>query len=109
MIRRPPISTRTDTLFPYTTLFRSGDARLGHFEQSAADAVAVANAHLLVGQAVDGEVLPELAIGEIVSTKLALPIAIGVDLIDEDGSLLAAVASQVPLPVAFDEIGRAHV
>src|SRR3546814_5417721 len=25
MIRRPPRSTRTDTLFPYTTLFRSGD------------------------------------------------------------------------------------
>src|SRR3546814_6162287 len=24
MIRPPPISTRTDTLFPYTTLFRSG-------------------------------------------------------------------------------------
>src|SRR3546814_15292680 len=27
MLRRPPRSTRTDTLFPYTTLFRSGDAR----------------------------------------------------------------------------------
>src|SRR3546814_2255065 len=27
MIRRPPRSTRTDTLFPYTTLFRSPDAR----------------------------------------------------------------------------------
>src|SRR3546814_4296013 len=27
MIRRPPISTRTDTLFPYTTLFRSGGRR----------------------------------------------------------------------------------
>src|SRR3546814_3701247 len=26
MIRRPPRSTRTDTLFPYTTLFRSGCA-----------------------------------------------------------------------------------
>src|SRR3546814_13034478 len=25
MIRLPPRSTRTDTLFPYTTLFRSGD------------------------------------------------------------------------------------
>src|SRR3546814_4070657 len=25
MIRRPPRSTRTDTRFPYTTLFRSGD------------------------------------------------------------------------------------
>src|SRR3546814_12196070 len=28
MIRRPPRSTRTDTLFPYTTLFRSGDPAL---------------------------------------------------------------------------------
>src|SRR3546814_7004702 len=27
MIRRPPRSTRTDTLFPYTTLFRSAHAR----------------------------------------------------------------------------------
>src|SRR3546814_5324532 len=27
MIRRPPRSTRTDTLFPYTTLFRSCAAR----------------------------------------------------------------------------------
>src|SRR3546814_4449334 len=26
MIRRPPRSTRTDTLFPYTTLFRSRDS-----------------------------------------------------------------------------------
>src|SRR3546814_5335197 len=35
MIRRPPRSTRTDTLFPYTTLFRSAGSRpatagLGH-------------------------------------------------------------------------------
>src|SRR3546814_12054519 len=30
MIRRPPRSTRTDTLFPYTTLFRSkGSALIG--------------------------------------------------------------------------------
>src|SRR3546814_1988760 len=27
MIRRPPRSTRTDTLFPYTTLFRSRSCR----------------------------------------------------------------------------------
>src|SRR3546814_6736686 len=27
MIRRPPRSTRTDTLFPYTTLFRSRQAK----------------------------------------------------------------------------------
>src|SRR3546814_17470462 len=32
MIRRPPRSTRTDTLFPYTTLFRS-DLALELFDQ----------------------------------------------------------------------------
>ena len=51
----------------------AGDARLRHLEQGAADPVAIADAHLLVGQAVDGEVLAELAIGEVVSTELALP------------------------------------
>src|SRR3546814_3321493 len=41
MIRRPPRSTRTDTLFPYTTLFRSrqlalpGAARAGALRPSA--------------------------------------------------------------------------
>src|SRR3546814_3479232 len=32
MIRRPPISTRTDTLFPYTTLFRSARILLVLFQ-----------------------------------------------------------------------------
>src|SRR3546814_2890317 len=34
MIRRPPRSTRTDTLFPYTTLFRS--FRIGTHERANA-------------------------------------------------------------------------
>src|SRR3546814_3832451 len=37
MIRRPPRSTRTDTLFPYTTLFRSAvDPRLVETDYSRA-------------------------------------------------------------------------
>src|SRR3546814_9937824 len=40
MIRRPPRSTRTDTLFPYTTLFRS-DIKTGaiddYFQQQLSD------------------------------------------------------------------------
>src|SRR3546814_8353751 len=32
MIRRPPRSTRTDTLFPYTTLFRSQDQEVAHIQ-----------------------------------------------------------------------------
>src|SRR3546814_17704117 len=38
MIRRPPRSTRTDTLFPYTTLFRSGpNSERGCSRRIAAD------------------------------------------------------------------------
>src|SRR3546814_18118911 len=40
MIRRPPRSTRTDTLFPYTTLFRSGrvaDRRVDTNKREAAE------------------------------------------------------------------------
>src|SRR3546814_18507642 len=44
MIRRPPRATRTDTLFPYTTLFRSADA--AHVEQVLGD---IAPAGLEVG------------------------------------------------------------
>src|SRR3546814_9141982 len=46
MIRRPPRSTRTDTLFPYTTLFRSLPAQHGagrnHRAAEIADAGRVA-------------------------------------------------------------------
>src|SRR3546814_15349542 len=40
MIRRPPRSTRTDTLFPYTTLFRSalGKAIAAFLPESVIDA-----------------------------------------------------------------------
>src|SRR3546814_4685397 len=39
MIRRPPRSTRTDTLFPYTTLFRSStfDSMAGSIRTMTAD------------------------------------------------------------------------
>src|SRR3546814_19391124 len=43
MIRRPPRSTRTDTLFPYTTLFRSLV-----LEQAEAAAVRTGNASVAV-------------------------------------------------------------
>src|SRR3546814_12684978 len=48
MIRRPPRSTRTDTLYPYTTRFRS---LAGQTEDTLADGVALD----LVGAAPDGD------------------------------------------------------
>src|SRR3546814_21193604 len=39
MLRRPPRSTRTDTLFPYTTLFRSDATRLDVADRAAPDVI----------------------------------------------------------------------
>src|SRR3546814_4586833 len=50
MIRRPPRSTRTDTLFPYTTLFRS-DGLLDLAEREA-DSVMPGFTHLQIAQPV---------------------------------------------------------
>src|SRR3546814_13524111 len=41
MIRRPPRSTRTDTLFPYTTLFRSAGPFAGQVVDAAQEKVDV--------------------------------------------------------------------
>src|SRR3546814_2615221 len=75
MIRRPPRSTRTDTLFPYTTLFRSdiSNARLAELDtifgsqiktayaSRAAIAAAVSRAHLVNGAVlVPGAAAPKL-------------------------------------------------
>src|SRR3546814_20300741 len=46
MMRRPPRSTRTDTLFPYTTLFRSAYSRHG---RAAGHRVDVFEQHAVVG------------------------------------------------------------
>src|SRR3546814_15347862 len=58
MIRRPPRSTRTDTLFPYTTLFRSAVAMApaGDFVVSSSSYDAVAGRYRIQFQlyAADG-------------------------------------------------------
>src|SRR3546814_5335253 len=51
MIRRPPRSTRTDTLFPYTTLFRSGTAGSSNLitnKRTLSNVVSIENGQILV-------------------------------------------------------------
>src|SRR3546814_16676752 len=60
MIRRPPRSTRTDTLFPYTTLFRStgwGDTQLKVHLGRLADLEYVLIHRMKVGQGYEYELL----------------------------------------------------
>src|SRR3546814_14739308 len=66
MIRRPPRSTRTDTLFPYTTLFRSALVEVvrGVGREVGIDAVGAADDAILVVAEIrrphpDGAVLVE--------------------------------------------------
>src|SRR3546814_10362211 len=57
MIRRPPRSTRTDTLFPYTTLFRSLIRRVGGVsgvDEKGVDKLDEPRETFRVGQRVDG-------------------------------------------------------
>ena len=54
----------------------AGDPRLGDLELGAADAIPVPDADLVVGKTVDGEVLAELAIREVVAPEVLLPIRV---------------------------------
>src|SRR3546814_13527434 len=111
----PPKSTRTDTFFPYTTLFRSADKGQGEgtvmtYSIAARDAqsghlgVAVASRFFAVGALV-----PHLraGVGAIATQAFCSP------LYGTDGLALLAAGASVEEALrsvtARDEIGRAHV
>src|SRR3546814_11822237 len=79
MIRRPPRSTRTDTLFPYTTIFRSvGDARRlrrGIRQQQGSD------------RAVRAAAIGERLAGRLVDRRLrgGEPLALGIGQLEPRG------------------------
>src|SRR5713226_2606991 len=80
----------------------AGNAGLRDLEQRAADLITVADAHGIVGQSFDGEVLAELSGDEVGPLQLLLPIAVRFDLVDEDGSLLTSVSGQITLTVSVE-------
>src|SRR3546814_1377751 len=83
MIRRPPRSTRTDTLFPYTTLFRS---TFGSFELMRGFDFLIA-------------VIGLFGVGEILLTM-------------EEGLAFKGKSAKIDLKIVLKtwaQIGRAHV
>src|SRR3546814_18522738 len=98
MRRRPPRSTRTDTLFPYTTLFRSPDRRMKPLRRQR---IARRRASI--------QIQPQyLAQGRfrILRRIEFLPLAIG-----EEQIFPVRRKGDPPriMAVALDKIGRAHV
>src|SRR3546814_2136587 len=108
MIRRPPRSTRTDTLFPYTTLFRSHnvDDRAGAIDLAApvydlrdvGDLIVLHDPNPVVVEKCYLQNLPSAAV------ITNCPLASAVVHLDHDRFALTVAAAD-----RGDEIGRAHV
>src|SRR3546814_19792423 len=64
MIRRPPRSTRTDTLFPYTTLFRSSSEEEGLFSGSKLFEHVVGARHLELAGRLDVELFDDAVVDD---------------------------------------------
>src|SRR3546814_3627505 len=98
MIRRPPRSTRTDTLFPYTTLFRSTQGAERLLDRNDLDVVV--EAHLLTDEEPQGR-LPQRQEGGLLQLLVVVEQrqTIGDD---EHGCRRIVVEAHVPRPVEID-------
>src|SRR3546814_6054259 len=113
MIRRPPGSTRTDTLFPYTTLFRSINAdrrQSGQPEQN----FTYAGAPTFPDQIFTS--LYTVAMGFVLATLVAVPLGLMCGLSKAVNAafnpiiqIMKPVSPLAWLPIVTMEIGRAHV
>src|SRR3546814_2574347 len=98
MIRRPPRSTRTGTLFPYTTLFRSDQGALEFGERTHDREHQVGHRGILAreGQAFLNELDPDASFGEGLN-QFAQIVEItrqSIHAVDHDGVTLAGEGEQ---------------
>src|SRR3546814_20125407 len=107
MIRRPPRSTRTDTLFPYTTLFRSGRGQeFPHLGELLVD-----DSRRSLLQARDLQEGLRLLLGEpTLVVRVDESLGDGGELVLADQAFVLHPVDDVHLePRMQREIGRAHV
>src|SRR3546814_20256990 len=107
MIRRPPRSTRTDTLFPYTTLFRSKAVgadidrlAIAHRTEAGMEIDAGqplgAGRHMLLQDAADGVVRPgRLLAAEEQSVRMGV-LAAGHRRLESEGAVLLLEIGRAP-------------
>src|SRR3546814_6876880 len=101
MIRRPPRSTRTDTLFPYTTLFRSADDALRRIEGEIRVGLVLAQLEVVIALVAVADVAQADGAGHV----LQFAVAIG-----GTGQAVERMVGDVEFhDAATQQIGRAHV
>src|SRR3546814_1149683 len=107
MIRRPPRSTRTDTLFPYTTLFRS---ICGELRESGLMDMLPGKGEVMIQMIVSlyRAIIGVLFVVGLVAT-FALAAQGGAGLIMGLGIVLFMVMALGISAVLLSKIGRAHV
>src|SRR3546814_9130176 len=120
MIRRPPRSTRTDTLFPYTTLFRSNQstARPSSRQGRACTGRRHRNRSLGMNAPVTTDIIDRIGVIRIdnppvnaLNNAVRSGIADAVTALGQDSGLDAVVIACAgrTFIAGADKIGRAHV
>src|SRR3546814_17752378 len=107
MIRRPPRSTRTDTLFPYTTLFRSEEEELAELRANMQKGARLADDIAAAGQLLEGSAggLSLLRQAARRLERIADEHAkLGQALAPIDPSVIAAAESDAPIATAGAEV-----
>src|SRR3546814_18867486 len=100
MIRRPPRSTRTDTLFPYTTLFRSHvsiDASGMLLDATGEPASAAGDTFVIH---MDREALNDYPLGKY-------DVTVKITTFEQDREIAWTIEGQIKPQIG--QIGRAHV
>src|SRR3546814_5922171 len=104
MIRRPPRSTRTDTLFPYTTLFRSfrGLGRVPVDEARAGDIVAIAG----LAQATVANTIADTSVSEPIAAQPIDPPTLSMRFAVNDSPMAGREGSKVTSRMIRDRLYR---
>src|SRR5580704_15280881 len=82
-------------------------AGLCHFKDRITNAVAIADADLVIQKLLNSEVFSELAEDEVFASEKAFPVEIGIHLINKNGALLPTMTGEIGLAVA-DNIELPH-
>src|SRR3546814_11237929 len=105
MIRRPPRSNRTDTLFPYTTLFRSADGKTALRIHRDAGTELIARGVIGIDRRDGGQ---WRAVGGIAAQDRAVRLLVASALRPDDGEIAGAISRHASLAGVAEIVGRSE-